>query len=142
MTPPIRSPRYLAHLTALPLDDRCPSDARSCKHGGRPPGVSRKIPGVLFRRRDISFLSLFTISGMHVIVSARIRKPVFVSVWQRQRLPPSRESSRQINRPADKRHDCFLLWWLTPCQTMPPVRTRRWSIRQTFPLPRPAAAVY
>ena len=32
----------LAHLTALPLDDRCPSDARSCKHGGRPPGVSRK----------------------------------------------------------------------------------------------------
>ena len=24
------------------LDDRCPSDARSCKHGGRPPGVSRK----------------------------------------------------------------------------------------------------
>ena len=33
---------FLAHLTALPLDDRCPSDARSCKHGGRPPGVSRK----------------------------------------------------------------------------------------------------
>ena len=25
-----------------PLDDRCPSDARPCKHGGRPPGVSRK----------------------------------------------------------------------------------------------------
>ena len=36
-------PRYLAHLAALPLDDRCPSDARSCKHGGRPPGVSHKI---------------------------------------------------------------------------------------------------
>ena len=33
---PTRSPRYLAHLTALPLDDRCPSDTRSCKHGGSP----------------------------------------------------------------------------------------------------------
>ena len=37
---PIRSPRYLVHLAAQPLDDRCPSDARSCKHGGRPLGVS------------------------------------------------------------------------------------------------------
>ena len=29
---------------ALPVDDRCPSDTRSCscKHGGRPTGVSRK----------------------------------------------------------------------------------------------------
>ena len=39
---PLPDHLYLAHLVALPLDDRCRSDARSCKHGGRPTGVSRK----------------------------------------------------------------------------------------------------
>ena len=40
--PPIRLPRYPAHLAALPLDDRCPPNVRWCKHRGRLPGVSQQ----------------------------------------------------------------------------------------------------
>ena len=44
-------PAILAHLTALPLNDRYPSDARSCRRGGRSPDTSRKkkTPEISFR---------------------------------------------------------------------------------------------
>ena len=60
------SPRYHGQLTAKPFAVRCPSDARSCKHGGRPPGVSRKKqagqnarPAVSTKNRD--FMRFFRI---------------------------------------------------------------------------------